>query len=805
MYTLLVALGILAGHLLLYTRAHNPFAGRTWVIYGLVATAAVYTHYFAFFLLLALGVAFLIDHFANTKGRGDKFAILRDRHLLGFVLTNGAILLLYLAWLGALFQQLRVDASYWEGELKIREALRSIALNFTYGETGVEQNTRLLLLLYLGVTLLALLTLGGQARRQQVWRRMLLYALCWLLIPIGGVLGLAAFIPKFNPRYVLIALPGLLLVWSSGMASLAQKGPWLARLGSAAMLLLLLVGFGNANRNWFTDARFTKDQWREVAAYVREHRRADEAIILVSGHAWPIWDYYAPDLPAIRLPALEILDVNAFLDFANTGELLRAGLHGKKGAWLVNWQDEVVDPNGVAPRQLQLAAREQPVEAEFWQLHLRHFVDLDPAKIETTPPMDQVLQANFDDQLQLEGYGVTADGDLLLFWQQGSALPAPAPDLHLNLRTLTGAGLLYADPADRRPADYNLPVMRWQPGQVVMGRIPAATWAGAGALPGLYQVQLGVYNPAGAPDGLDLRDPAGNPVGKFVMLDVTLAQATRSDALAGAEDDTEILDGIRLAFPSDPIAAEPGQAVPVTFHWFLEKKLAAVPELRLQWRLRKDAPIVASTSLSLTAVAPMTTWPAERWLRQVIAVQPPPTLPPGDYLLETLATGRDNPARRPFTVLPSRRNFTAPPLAVALDVDFALVTGGAGQAIPQIRLLGLPTSLSTMITTQQPITLNFVWQSIAPTIPAADYWITLQLLGDDGTPVAQTDQALSGGSASWLNGQIEEQSLTLAAPAESGRYSLIVALYQVGLGGYPRLVTDRGDDFVELGVITVTP
>lgn len=816
MYTMLVTLGALAGYALVRIDDRNRSSWRAWLIYVLVATAAVYTHYFAFFLLMALGCAFLLDRFV-----GKGLAVARhDPHLHGFIVTHLLILLLYLAWIAPLFQQLRTDASYWQGQLKMWEALRSLALRFTSGETRLEEQAAATLRSYAILTCLLLLVLVWHAHRNFTLRRALLYTLCWLALPLGGVLGLAAFVPKFNARYGMIALPGLLLLWGAGIGLLVEG--WLRTqptddqrtigrflttvgcIGGMAAVLFLGNNFRIANVNWFTDAAFTKAQWRELTRYLRAQHQVGEAIVLVSGHAWPIWDYYAPDLPAIRLPALEILDVNAVLDFANTGELLRTALQGKKGAWLVNWQDEVVDPNGIAPRQLQLAGREQPVAAEFWQLHLRHFVDLDPARIETTPPMDRLLHANFDDQLHLQGYGVTADDDLLLFWQQGSALPSPAPDLHLNLRTMT-AGLLYTDPADQRPADYNLPVMRWQPGQLVMGRIPASIWAGAGALPGLYQVQLGVYDPAGAADGLDVLDPAGNPVGKFVLLDVTLAQATPPDPLAGAEDDTEILDGIRLTFPAERVAAEPGQAVPVTFHWFLEKKLVAEPELRLQWRLRKDGPIAASIPLSMTAVTPMTAWPAERWLRQVIAVQPPPTLPPGDYLLEILAIGRDNPARRPFIVLPSRRNFTTPPLAVTLAVNFGLGPGGTNQAPPQIRLLGLPTTFSTTLTANHPITLNFVWQSVATTAPVADYLVTLQLLGDDGLPVTQVDQALPGGSTSWLTGQIEEQSLTLVTPTQSGRYRLIVALYQVTPGGYPRLVTDKGDDFVTLGLITVTP
>ena len=795
MYTMLVALGLLAGYLLV--RIDD---GKTrwpaWVGYVATATLAVYTHYFAFFLLLALGIAFLLKQY---------------RRLWAFLGAQLAILLIYLAWSGALFYQLRVDRSYWQGQLKVWEAFQSVLVRFTQGETVLEQDAGPTLLLYGGVTLLLLSAWLWQAYWQPSWRRSLRYALCWLFIPLVGVLTLAAFIPKFNPRYVMVALPGLLLLWSGGIGALlaVDERPsalrhFLGWLGALVTVLLLLAGFWVANRNWFTDIAFTKAEWRQLAAYVREHKQPNEAVILVSGHAWPIWDYYAPDLPAIRLPDLAILDVDAVLNFADVGEALHKALQGKQGVWLVNWQDEVVDPNGVTPNQLLAASQEKPVEAEFWQLHLRHFVELDPNAIQAEPLMDQKLAANFGNQIELQGYRVTPEGDLLLFWRLGKAPPMPLPDLQIHLETATAAGFAYAFPADRRPAAYDFPVMRWQPGQTVMGRVPAADWAGAGALPSQYQVRLGVYDPAGDLAGLDLLDDQGNQLGKVATLTVGLAQTTPAEPPAGAIDDTEIITGVRLAFPFDAVAAEPGQSAPLRLDWFLERKLARTPELTLRWRTAKGAPILASAPLSMTAVAPMTAWPVEQWLRQIIPLQPPPGLPPGDYLLEVVGTGRENPARRAFTILPSTRNFTPPPLAIPKEVTFGRPAGATDTTTAEIRLLGLQHSFSTTAPINTPITLALVWQAGA-TPPTANYRVTLQLLDTEGPPVAQVDESLPGGTATWLADQVEPQALTVRTPATPGRYRLILALYHPEQAGFPRLVTRAGDDFVTLGMVTVTP
>lgn len=818
MYTMLVSLGVLAAYGLL--RAGEPGSTwRLWLVYALVATAAVYTHYFAFFLLLALGLAFLTDLLTNRRLCNP------NQRLLGYLATHLAIVLLYLVWLGALLQQLIGDTSYWQGRLKIWEALRSVAVRFTSGETVLEQSAVDRLPLYACLTLLLCLAIGWHARRHVWARRTLFYLLCWLVIPIGGVLGLAAFVPKFNARYVLLALPGLLLAWSVGIGILIadcrlQIADWRSGVGGRRLStgrigglmgggigllagLILLTGFWTATQNWFADPAFTKAQWRELAAYVRTHRQVDEAVVLVSGHAWPIWDYYAPDLPALYLPDLAILDVNTVLDFANTGPMLRAALGDKKGVWLVNWQAEVVDPNGIVPYQLLWTATEQPVTAAFWQLHLRHFVDLDASAIPTAAPITTQLDANFGDQLRLQGYTVTPDDDLLLFWQVEDARTQPLPDLHINLRTETAAGLLYADPADRRPADYGFPVMRWQPGQSVMGHIPAAVWAGPGAIPGHYQVQLGVYDPVGDPAGLDLLDAAGNPVGKFVVLTVNLAQTTSSASLPAGAVVAELATGLRAAFAPDTFAVEPGQPVAVTLYWWQETPDHPLPTVNWQWRSTGTEAVAAEVPVTPLDGTALATWPAGQWLRQVVTVHAPVSLPAGEYWLEIVATGAGGAvARQPFTVLPSVRNFTVPSLAVAVDIDFVQL---GVTATPQVRFLGVAQPLPTTVKVNEPLVLELAWQAVAPTAPAANAIATLQWLGPDGRPVVQVDQSLPGGSASWLPGQVELQSLALNAPTTPGHYPVILALYHMVGGSFSRLTTQAGNDFVELGVISVQP
>jgi hypothetical protein len=65
------------------------------------------------------------------------------------------------------------------------------------------------------------------------------------------------------------------------------------------------------------------------------------------------------------------------------------------------------------------------------------------------------------------------------------------------------------------------------------------------------------------------------------------------------------------------------------------------------------------------------------------------------------------------------------------------------------------------------------------------------------------DASLPGESSTWLSGQVEQQTLALTTPKFSGRYRLIVALYDPAQASAPRLLTLGGADAVQLGEIVV--
>ena len=860
MYSLLVALGIGIGYCVLRIaywgggeqaapaergQGEKSSPGRPWLlwtVYVFAAVASLYTHYFAAFLLLAINIAYLLDlshisRFTPPVSPNTQYPI---PNTLPWLLANAAVLLLYAPWLGNLFTRLDVDASYWEGSLKLWEALRAIAIRFTSGETVLEGPATRLLWMYGAVTLAALV---GQAvgdrgqvtgwqgdrvtesqpsrftqyaiRNTQYAIRTIQYPLLLLLIPIAAVLTLASFTPKFNARYAMVALPGLLLIWSGGLAGLLRMfqphpspphigegtestlpqfegetasapPPQRGRLGGGlfAGLVgagLLLAGFVQADHNWFFDNAFTKDQWREVAGYLRGHIDEKNPVVLVSGHAWPIWRYYLPEIEPVRLPAMEILDVKAVVDLESSAQVLRPALLGAESVWLVNWQAEVIDPGDVAGLQLQRAGQEEPLTAQFWGLRVRRFIEVDARAISNAPPIQQPFQANFGDSVELLGYSLEKNGDLLLFWrllQPG----LPLPDLYLTGETRTADGLLFSRMGDRRLAAYDFPTFRWQVGQIVAGRVAVNEWIGAGAPPGNYHLRLGVYAAGGDAAGLDLLGANSEPLGKRVTVEISLPYPI---PLTPDEDPTTwhpIVDGLFARPILVNNRAAPGESFLLQVLWYapVDRQVAG---LVIRWN--KPGQTVQRDGHTIVLDLPLTAGQATRAVYQIPV---PLDLPPGDYSLElSYTTLPTRPVELPVIIRPSQRIFDLPALDPLLDASF----GG------EIRLAGLTDSqLPGEVQAGVVLPLTFIWQTLRPT--PTDYTVTAQWLDAEGQPAGQVDLPLPRGSSTWLSNEVVSQIIKLAAPTQPGDYRLIVALYDANRSGLPRLRLPNQDDFVQV-------
>lgn len=851
MYTMLTALGLLTGYALLRVRAGRNAGHLAWWLALIVtAVALLYTHYFAAFLLLALALYYLLGVLSFRASSSP--APSRYRALAPGLLAALVALLAYLPWLPNALRRLRMDASYWRGTLKLHEALRHVVISFTTGETMLEVQAVPLAWGMMGLTGLSLLALLGAvlARRGERGNgkqdkglppvpyplSAILYPILYLAVPLVSILVLSYRTPKFNPRYLMLASPGLILLLAGG---LSLPFTWPGRLRSSASaptpthptlptaystsrvtgyrlripalthiilrlltllaLAFLLVVYLTADHNWFVDPAFTKDDWRSAVAYVRSHLQPDEAVILVSGHALSAWRYYAADVEPVRLPKIDILDVNAVLDLPSAAAALNAGLANTQGAWLVQWQQEVVDPTGVVPFLLQVAGSEEPVKASFWGLgRIRHFRWPASTIFPTQPPLAQALNANFANQVELLGFTQPSCASsplpsappstacpLYLFWRGYTTLDS---DLKLSAILLDDVGHAWSRPMDRRLSAYTYPTFRWQPGRPVLSRLQLRP--DLGTPPGRYRLRLNVYD-ADTGQVLSLLDASGAVQGPWAWLQPIVVPALVTEGPGGppaAGPSLAAAAEIRLlALRSNPAEAEPGDRIGVEAWWLSERQPTRDYLLRWQWLTADGRTFSAGQLPPAGAAFPTGQWPANSTVRSQFDVRVPVGATPGTWQLRV---GLQDPlggegfageaATLAVRVLPGSRSFQPPAVQQRVGARFEGL----------IELLGISRDPSGPVAAGSSVTITVAWHALAQV--DISYTGFVHLLDPSGSLVAQDDHLPQQGrhpTVDWVPGEyvVDRYRLDLPPDLPPGDYTIETGLYDAGQPGLPRL------------------
>ena len=791
MYTMLTFLCLLSSYfLLLAVRAKGGWAVPVlWAAYTAAGVAALYTHYFALFVIAFQAVYVLVV-----------LAIQRFRPLhllLGSLASGVAALVLYLPWMPYLFTRYGADASYWPGKLKIHEVLVDIALSFTGGES-VSESVGIALALGSGLVFLVCLValVSDAARAAQPVQGMfgflpvsylpLLFLLLYLLLPPALILAVSYNSPKFNARYVMISHPALLLMLAGGLAALWQRrsgylGNVLRGALSALALLLLLSVSAYANYNTYADPTFSRADFRSAARYVRQHLGPGETIILTSGHMFPVWDYYAPGLERHLLPDSPTLDTNLTLDYSIAQDL-NQWLAGKEGVWVVLWQDEVVDPTGYLTTMLAEVGDEQVIDQSFPEVELRHYRLPDDAFLPEAPTIAHPARFDFGGRLRLLGYTQSDDQHVVLFWE---ALYPLDEDYRVSIVLRDTAGQAWGQ-WDGRPAAYLYPTDRWRVGQVVFGRYELVPIPGTP--PGDYGLEVGVYTEENL-EGLDIIDHAGASQGKHAMLG-----AVRLSVPAVAESEMEIPnpgrielgDGLALlGWDLDRVEAQPGDRMLLTLIWSVQ----SAPQD--DYRVRVLATDETGQTLDAGAFPPTNLWhpttiwlPGQAWRGQLTFRLPIQAQPGEAHLSVQLLDARGNALAAPaglttIQILPTERVFTPPQPQAPRQANFddRLLLLGADLA---------PSPASPGGTIQ----IDLYWQALADMdIP---YTVFVHLLDASGQVAAGHDgQPVSGArpTTGWVPGEFitDRHDLSLPLDLPPGEYVVEVGMYDAGAQGLPRL------------------
>jgi hypothetical protein len=127
---------------------------------------------------------------------------------------------------------------------------------------------------------------GLSAEAKQVWRRGLLFAMSWLLVPVlGSLLVSLAWKPIFVSRYLMVAVPALVLIAAAGVTSLRP-----APVRVVALVALLAAAAGGLVR-WYA-GRYPKENWRAAAHDVLANARPGDGIAFEPPYVRIPFEYY---------------------------------------------------------------------------------------------------------------------------------------------------------------------------------------------------------------------------------------------------------------------------------------------------------------------------------------------------------------------------------------------------------------------------------------------------------------------------------------------------------------------------------
>lgn len=489
MYAISTALGLASAVCLLLALEKGRF--RHWAGYVLATTASIYTHYYALFLAVAevIFVLFLWPRYRNR--------------LWSWLIAQASIFLLYLPWLLFAWRILFVYHGNADSPTLL-DMLRRCWQAFSLGLSLAPREALIFAPLWM-----AALAVG----MWKSWRRdgrALFFALLYLGLPVLSVYLSSLRRPVFNERYLIAATPPYYALLGTGLVELWRwaRGKWSWVFYNGLLLALLLTGHSLYN-HYFVPAYSKTAGWRELSHYLDAEERAGD--IVIQNYPDPTLDYYyRAEAPLIVLP-------EAFpVDKMSTAETLKKLSNAHWRIWFLPYRAPTWDATGFVGRWLDRHCDKVKTQ-QIVSFHLDLYLT-PPAFLPRMRPLNVVL----GDDIHLLGYRLEGDdGDLVfapgetvhltLYWQT----PAPIhQDYTVFTHLLDATGWLRGQ-QDNPPVYGTYPTGQWVAGEVVVDKYDITLEAGAS--PGKYALELGMYDPATV-ERLPVRSADGASLGDRVLL-----------------------------------------------------------------------------------------------------------------------------------------------------------------------------------------------------------------------------------------------------------------------------------------------
>lgn len=492
MYMLLAVLSsltILAAWMMFKAGPRSRPAGWAYV---LIAAAGLYTHYAYPLVLAVVNLAALLRYWPRTRARSPaKRPYTPYLKWLGWQLIPAV---LYLPWLPTAWRQITTWPSEGTaaGPVSILETISTtLVLGLSWPFTHLAWLPAAGLGLAFAATVWLYIAQKPRVRPEHLPGRdsFLAFFVLWLWFLLPVALTAAIFTPAFL-KFLLVAAPPLALLLARLVDRLARgwgRRRIIGYVPASIMLALVTAGPAVSLYYYFTDASFARDNYRDIAGFIRALGGPLDAVILNAEGQQDVFNYYYnrdtgdPQAPVYPLPRSRPLNKAATL-----AELEQITGRSNK-IFAVYWAARQADPNGLIENWLN-SRLSKALDRWYGNVRLVSYANPRAAEPVVATPVDYRLGPH----IRLAKFAVwpkkIAAGDILqvrLTWQTDAALLEPYT---VFVQVLDGANHLVG----QRDAPPLVPAPEWP----VLAPVEDGhgVFIEPGTPPGKHRLVVGLYN-----------------------------------------------------------------------------------------------------------------------------------------------------------------------------------------------------------------------------------------------------------------------------------------------------------------------
>ncbi|MBN1429861.1 MAG: glycosyltransferase family 39 protein [Anaerolineae bacterium] len=462
-------------------------------IYLLTTLAAMYSHYYVFFVIAAENLYML--------WWGWK----RKPWLMSWIGGQVVLAVAYLPWIiaqtGFLSGRANTRFDAW-GPSGMHDVWVRTLIAFgggTHASSGAK---------WLALGLAALVALGivdilkghsGKGRGSAIL--MVLYLavpmlIAWLVGPI---------MPFFYERFLLVAFPAYLILLAAGLRSIGKSHLPLLIPGGLGLALTVGINVYSLS-HYYHDPAYAKSGYRELMGYVARHAQTGDAFLLLSPEQSYLYDYYGfKEIPAYWFPPPAPWDDPATQDMMTEIEA------GYSRLWLVLFSNarDWDFGHGLENWLSDHAFRAYHGDYVDGGLELYIVGDVQPSE-----PID----VGFGASIRLTGYGVSSTqinpGGILQVALSWEAEQTMEHDYTIFTHLVDDEQRIWGQ-MDSPPGGGYHPTSAWSMGERSVERL--ALQVDPDTPPGTYRLQVGWYDPV-TMDRLPALDALGKSLGDRVLL-----------------------------------------------------------------------------------------------------------------------------------------------------------------------------------------------------------------------------------------------------------------------------------------------